>query len=176
MTPLIYTSWFRSCSLETVSFLVNLGANIEARDDSGSTPLIRASQFGKVEIVALLLNRGANTEARTTKTQSTPLLLASEQNQIEVMSLLLEHGADVETMDIFGNTSLMVVKSRFKSPETITLLSKYLTWKNRKDFLIFLFQNDKNSNTNIQSRTLVMNPVNIVLHLEEMKTCKVGAT
>ena len=44
--------------------LLNLGADIEARDSNSMTPLIWAAAFGKVETCKLLVEHGASIEAR----------------------------------------------------------------------------------------------------------------
>ncbi len=43
--------------------LLDCGADIEARDKLGETPLHRAVRCGKTEMVAFLLSRGANIHA-----------------------------------------------------------------------------------------------------------------
>ena len=44
---------------EEVELLLDRGANIEAKDIDGHTPLLLAAKWGKTETVELLLNRGA---------------------------------------------------------------------------------------------------------------------
>jgi ankyrin repeat protein len=53
-----------------VGVLLESGAEISARDDSGATPLYQAAAWGRLETVDLLLRRGAragipNGEGRT---------------------------------------------------------------------------------------------------------------
>jgi len=46
---------------EIVSTLLDLGADLEARDEEGWTPLLRSLEFGGLEILQVLLEAGANT-------------------------------------------------------------------------------------------------------------------
>ena len=50
--------------LASIEYLLNRGADIEARDDYGYTALMSASLYGDVAAVELLLDRGADIEAR----------------------------------------------------------------------------------------------------------------
>ena len=52
------------------------GANIEAKDKSGYTPLILASMNGRLLIVEYFISKGANIEAKNND-RYTPLLIAS---------------------------------------------------------------------------------------------------
>jgi uncharacterized protein len=49
--------------LTMVEILLDFGADIEATDDLGQTPLICAARSGRTEVVSLLLDRGADIEA-----------------------------------------------------------------------------------------------------------------
>jgi len=44
--------------------LLDSGANIEARNAEGDTPLLRAAAYGQTEIFQLLLERGAKMNVR----------------------------------------------------------------------------------------------------------------
>ena len=57
----------RLVNLSIVEFLLNAGANIEAKDYNGCTPLMLASYYGRENIVKILLNNGANIEAKSNK-------------------------------------------------------------------------------------------------------------
>jgi ankyrin repeat protein len=77
-------------------------ANVNARNDSGSTPLHVAAMQGHVAASAQLLSRGANVDARSQ--HNTPLSLAVRFNHNEVVALLLKHGADVHVVSDRGMT------------------------------------------------------------------------
>ena len=49
---------------ECVLLLVEAGANLEAKDGEGATPLCGAAKSGEVECVRMLVEAGADLEAR----------------------------------------------------------------------------------------------------------------
>lgn len=98
------------CHELTELFLRN-GADIEAQDSNGHTPLFRAVMNNYFEAARVLLAYNANTESRPGLGMDTPLLLAlhSENRPANCMTkLLLEYGADPQAPDKYGNTPLHV--------------------------------------------------------------------
>src|SRR5437016_12543166 len=49
--------------LDVVRYLLDQGANANARESSGGTPLAEAAYYGRVEVIKELLLRGANINA-----------------------------------------------------------------------------------------------------------------
>lgn len=66
--------------------------NVNARNESGFTPLIHAAQNGNEEMVALLLEHGADVHAKT-ETGKTALDMAIEYEHRGVRELLVARGA-----------------------------------------------------------------------------------
>ena len=60
---------------DAAAALLNCGANIEARDSQGETPLRRAVNCGKLEVAAVLLRYGADVHSPGSK-GLTPLTAA----------------------------------------------------------------------------------------------------
>ena len=98
-----------------VEFLLERNANIEARDDKGSTPLLLAAQAFKAAIVDLLLEHNAEIEFRDNQ-GNTALLIAVRAHQRPydtlyaneaVVEALLNHGANAEAKDNDGMTPLL---------------------------------------------------------------------
>lgn len=79
---------------DTVVRLLDAGADPNAWDEHGLTPLYLAARMGHAETVDVLLARGADPNARG-KSGQTPLHGAAAQNQVEVARRLLAAGADV---------------------------------------------------------------------------------
>ena len=50
--------------VDDIQILLKAGANIEAKDSKGLTPLLVATYQGKVEALSILLKAGANIEAK----------------------------------------------------------------------------------------------------------------
>ena len=84
---------------------IQSGADVNIKDDYGSTPLFLASEKGYTEIVKLLLEYGADVNVKDNHGE-TPLYLASKNGHAEIVKLLLAHGADVNVRTKHGNTPL----------------------------------------------------------------------
>ncbi|XP_014294638.1 putative ankyrin repeat protein RF_0381 [Halyomorpha halys] len=86
-----------NCELVVVEQLIKNGANINARDIFGTTPLHLAVTCNKAsEFVPKLLALGADVNARN-QSGETPLYLAVKQfKKFDVIKILLEFGADTE--------------------------------------------------------------------------------
>jgi ankyrin repeat protein len=77
-----------------VRFLLEHGADVNARSRGGQTPLHDASYGGALEVVRLLLEHGANVKVKKKYgTSRTALQEAAEQGHDEIVKLLREHGA-----------------------------------------------------------------------------------
>jgi ankyrin repeat protein len=88
------------------------GANVNWKDMSGNTALMRASQNGHVEIVRLLLEKGAQIDTQS-NTGFTALMAASfASGTIECVRLLLEKGANMYIKNKHGKTVKDVAKSK----------------------------------------------------------------
>ncbi len=88
-----------------VQQLLGEGANIEAKNRDGNTPLNLAAWNGKTEAVRLLLEKRANIAAKDVN-GTAALALAAHQGQVEVVKLLLETGTNIEAKKDDGTTAL----------------------------------------------------------------------
>jgi ankyrin repeat protein len=114
--------------VKTVRLLLDNGADIEARDDEGATPLISAAAYGQIEIFELLIQRGASIRARD-KRGMTPLMaaacecaLSTMNSTYDIVRILLEKGANVNAQDHDGVTALMTAAAGFGSAAIVRLL------------------------------------------------------
>lgn len=102
-TPLHHAAGFGT--LETMKFLIEIGAEIDARNERDSTPLHWATS--DMEKIRLLLAHGADINARTER-KRTPLGLAAMQRfDVAPLRLLLNEGADPNLATFNGRTPLM---------------------------------------------------------------------
>ena len=77
-----------------VEFLLNKGAEVNARNDDGATALHWACYKGYLESARLLLDHGAALEAKD-EDNETPLHWASCNNKLDVVKELVQQGADI---------------------------------------------------------------------------------
>jgi ankyrin repeat protein len=97
--------------VEIVELLLEHGANVDARETTGETMLLKVlsrPQHNLVEIVTLLLKHGADVNARDTTFKSS-LHLAECRGELKVAQMLLDHKPDVNSQDNNGRTPLHVL-------------------------------------------------------------------
>src|SRR5215469_4185627 len=101
-----------------VDLLVGAGANVNAANDLGVTPLALASSSA---VANRLLVAGANPNLVTTAGVS-PLMNAALAGRTDIVQALLEHGADVNAQEkTRGQTALMWAVSE-RHPDTVRVL------------------------------------------------------
>ena len=99
--------------LPEVQFLLEHGANVDAMDSGGSTPLIHSCILGYREMVALLLAYKANVNHQDRVMHYTPLHYAAQKGDIEIIQLLLAAGADKSISDGVDGTPLDVAYKKY---------------------------------------------------------------
>jgi len=90
---------------ELVKSLISGGADVNAQNDWGWTPLYVAAAIGNGVIVNLLIAKGADVDAPN-KLSETPLHLAVSNGHRDIVMLLIENGADFRAADEDGVTPL----------------------------------------------------------------------
>lgn len=91
--------------LQAARVLLDARANPNAADNSGDTPLLKATRTGDAELVALLIAAGADVNARST-TGSSPLLVAAQFGLAEIATALVRARADPAIRDGDGRSPL----------------------------------------------------------------------
>jgi ankyrin repeat protein len=94
-------------SRELIAYLIENGADIEARSDSQWTPLHSQAYGGHTDGVELLLEHGADLEAKHAY-DMTPLISSIRWDRTEVVKLLVEKGANVDAANTLGRTPLII--------------------------------------------------------------------
>ncbi|KAJ3686875.1 hypothetical protein LUZ61_016039 [Rhynchospora tenuis] len=105
--------------IDTVRYLLDHGANPNARDRDGFTPLHSAVLEGNAEILDLLLSRGGPIEARNIA--GTPLILATCNTDCSCMKVLLRHNADPNqvTSGFFSPLFVAVINDSIECVEAL---------------------------------------------------------
>ena len=92
--------------------LIDKGAQVEARNFGGSTPLHYAASQGHIEIVRLLCDRGADVEARNINGWR-PLHWAAYIGHISVVKELIEErNAEINARNEDGRTALGLARQQ----------------------------------------------------------------
>ena len=97
-----------SSQFETVSFLLQNGADPLVKNKRNETPLIRAAIFGDTATLGLLIRNGNDVNAIDSN-GFTPLLQTLFNVNREGTIYLLENGADPEKVVAFGLTAIIAV-------------------------------------------------------------------
>jgi uncharacterized protein len=84
--------------------------DINHKDETGYTPLIKAVMKGHVAFITFILEEGADPDAQTDE-GFTALMAASESGETVILKLLLDHKADPNIKNFRGATSLHIAAS-----------------------------------------------------------------
>jgi len=109
--------------VEQVRLNISAGANVNAKDAMGYTPLFYAAQNGKEDVAELLIAGGADVNVRD-QLGNTPLHYAAVSGHYDVCRLLLDEGANSGARNLMGGTPMAMAKAQGHS-EIVELLSKH---------------------------------------------------
>jgi ankyrin repeat protein len=116
-TPLHYASIYGS--VEALQFLLDIGADPNAANQSGATPLILAAW--SVERARLLVEHGARVNVATDHGITPLMVAAAEPGNLATVHYLLDKGAELRARDADGEDAL-IRSARFGDVETLKLL------------------------------------------------------
>lgn len=110
-------------NVEKISVLLNYGANINVRDNLGSTPLYDSIIYNHFEVYKELILRGADINKIDERDTPIIYLIARRVNDRRFIDLLKSIGVDFNQQDTNGDTALhMFVMLKFKNGEIIQAL------------------------------------------------------
>lgn len=84
---------------DVATILIAHGANMNARDSYGYTPLHQAAIHNHAKVAELLISHGADVNATDTVHGTTPLHYSVDRKFFGMTELLLTHGANVNARD-----------------------------------------------------------------------------
>jgi ankyrin repeat protein len=113
----------RNGHLDICRLMIDKGAQVEAKNSYGCTPLHFAAFFGHVEIVCLLCDRGADVEAHSNAGWR-PLHEAAYNGRISVVKELIEErNAEINARTDDGRTALRLARQQNKPDVAAYLVS-----------------------------------------------------
>jgi ankyrin repeat protein len=121
-------------SLRRINETIEAGANVNAVDENGMTPLMFAAGANSdPEVAKALIDAGAYVNASGIG-GGTPLMSAALINSNpEVITILVNAGADIEAKTTDGETALIAAAMKCQNPEVITILLNLGADPNVKD-------------------------------------------
>jgi ankyrin repeat protein len=106
LTPLIIAS--NNGFTEIAAYLIDAGADVNAKSTQGITPLMAAAMNGHTDLVALLATKTTNLDQLSEmRYNENALHLASRNGHTAVIEALLGAGADVNALEGTHSTALM---------------------------------------------------------------------
>ncbi|CZR48711.1 uncharacterized protein FPRO_03968 [Fusarium proliferatum ET1] len=95
----------RSTYRQILELLLQSGADVNACDEDGDSPLHMASLIGSTDMVENLIKNGADVDIKSASGVM-PLHYSSTMGHLRVTQLLIQHGADVASKDNIGRITL----------------------------------------------------------------------
>ncbi|MFC1792774.1 ankyrin repeat domain-containing protein, partial [Planctomycetota bacterium] len=92
--------------IDKVRRLISEGADINAKDEKGQTPLHLVALAGRTEIIELLVAKGADINVKSNTWDTTPLIAALRSGHEDIAKVLIAKGADVNARALGNYTSL----------------------------------------------------------------------
>jgi ankyrin repeat protein len=128
-TPMIFVA--EKGSVDCGKILSRYGADLDARDGEGKSPLFLACNAGHSDFVAWLLGESTRKNQKIDVEQRLPLLIAAEDNRISMAMHLMEYGAKADSTREDGLAPLFIA-SQNGHAEMAKLLIKFGANPNRK--------------------------------------------
>lgn len=117
--------------VDTVESLVGSGADINAADAIGQTPLHLAAASGNIEMVTVLLEDGAELDLPEGRDGLSALHVAAQRGHEQVVDLLIRFGADMEARTRRQQTPLHLAALHGHAGVTAQLLKYHVRLDSR---------------------------------------------
>lgn len=112
-TDMALISAARNGDEQAVKQLLEQGADVEARTETGATALIAAAYRNHLEVAEMLIEAGADVNAKDQTQQSAYLISTAEVgDDPRLLKLTLRNGANVQSLDSYNGTGLIRAADR----------------------------------------------------------------
>ncbi|MDR3387192.1 MAG: quinoprotein dehydrogenase-associated putative ABC transporter substrate-binding protein [Rudaea sp.] len=108
--------------IDRARYLLDHGAQANARDGEGNTPLINAARFGFVPIATYLVEHKADVDLPD-RNNWTPLMFAAWNDRPDLVQMFAAHGAKVDATDNDGLTPLAIAAQNGKIKAVAALVT-----------------------------------------------------
>ena len=117
-------------------YLVQKGANVNMRDDRGTTPLQLATSLGWLDGVQFLVANHADLD-ESDDAGETPLISAVHRGDTRLMRILLEGGADPDRADNSGRSARDYAKLSGKDGQVLSTIENYAKPRSKKTGAVY---------------------------------------
>ncbi|XP_076082646.1 cyclin-dependent kinase 4 inhibitor C-like [Mytilus galloprovincialis] len=103
------TTAARKGDIEALKLCLQNGADIDYRDGSGQTALMKAAMYGHLEICRLLIDTGCKIDITAKYNGWTALMFAASGGHLEICRLLIDRGCKIDITDVCYLLSLITL-------------------------------------------------------------------
>ena len=128
-TPLNYAA--ANSKTEIAKFLIDFGADLNAKDKEGSSPLQNSAAKGNYDISKYLIDKGADVNFKDMN-DVTPLHFACMSGNLEIIKYMVKKGAKVNAVSKAGNRPLSwsVVKNQVEAIKFLKVNNADISYTN----------------------------------------------
>jgi ankyrin repeat protein len=119
--------------LDAVRLLLLFGANSNAKDHAGLTPLYTATEVVFLEGAKMLLRYGADPNLSAGLNKETPFAASLKEGRTHIAQLYLEHGAQADVIMANGNTPFIQAMDSLTDISVVEMMLKFGTDPNGKN-------------------------------------------
>ncbi|CAG5078220.1 Oidioi.mRNA.OKI2018_I69.PAR.g8933.t1.cds [Oikopleura dioica] len=125
--------------LENIAYYLEMGCDVNAKDNHGFTPLHEAVTKGHLNCVKLLLEQGADPNDQA-KDGTRPIHDASENGDMSILRMLLSFGADPTLTCYSGESAYDLAEEMSDTKAFLKEYLEYLKSGNKNDELPILYE------------------------------------